>query len=76
MAPECVKPLPSARNTCFLPSESNLGKFAIPQIVTLAWNPLPFWIVSLTESTGTKAFLDGLQRHLKDRYVPSPRLRS
>jgi len=34
----------------------------------LAGKPLPFWVVSLTERTGTESFLDGLQRYLKDRY--------
>ena len=70
-APEYVKPLLSPENTCILLNKSDLEKSTIPETVTFAGEPLPFWVVSLTEGTGTKPFLDGLQRHLKDRYVLS-----
>jgi len=63
-----VKPLLSTENTCILLNKSDLGQFTIPETVTLAGKPLPFWVVSLTERTGTKPFLDGLQCHLKDWY--------
>lgn len=68
-APEYVKPLLSPENTCILLNKSDLKRYVIPEIVTLTGKPLPFWVVSLTEGTGTKSFLDGLQRHLKDRYA-------
>lgn len=68
-APEYVKPLLSPENTYILLNKSDLGESAIPEAVTFAGEPLPFWVVSLTEGTGTKSFLDGLQRHLKDRYA-------
>jgi len=75
-APEYVKALLSPENTCILLNKSDLGQSVIPEKVTFAGNPLQFWVVSLTEGTGAKSFLDGLQRHLKDRYVLRPRLRS
>ena len=68
-APKYVKPLISPENTCILLNKSDLGESATPETVTFAGEPLPFWVVSLTEETGTKSFLDGLQRHLKDRCV-------
>lgn len=67
-APEYIRPLLSAENSCILLNKSDLGNHAIPETVTFAGSPLPFWVVSLTEGTGTKSFLDGLQRHLKHRY--------
>jgi hypothetical protein len=71
-APEYVKPLLSPENTCILLNKSDLGQSMIPETVMFAGKPLPFWVVSLTEGTGAKSFLDGLQRHLKDRYVLKP----
>lgn len=68
-APEYVKPLLSPESTYILLNKSDLGECAVPEAVTFAGEPLPFWVVSLTEGTGTKSFLDGLQRHLKDRYA-------
>ena len=69
-APEYVKALLSAEDTCILLNKSDLGSFPTPGAVTFAGVPLPFWAVSLTEGTGAKSFLDGLQHHLKDRYAP------
>ena len=40
-----------------------------PETVELAEKPLPFWVVGLTEGTGAKSFLGGLQCRLKDRYA-------
>jgi hypothetical protein len=71
-APEYVKPLLSPGNTCILLNKSDLGRAVIPETVTFAGKPLPFWVVSLTEGAGVKSFLDGLQCHLKDRYVLMP----
>jgi hypothetical protein len=66
---EYVKPLLSTEDTCIILNKSDLAQFTIPKTVMLAGKPLPFWVVSLTERTGIESFLDGLQRHLKDRYV-------
>ena len=68
-APEYVKPLLSPANTCVLLNKSDLEESTVPETVTFAGEPVPFWVVSLTEETGTKPFLDGLQRHLKNRHV-------
>jgi hypothetical protein len=73
--PEYVKPLLSAEKSCILLNKSDLGNYTIPEKVTFAGSPLPFWVVSLTGGTGTKSFLDGLQRHLKDRYALTPGIR-
>jgi len=72
VAPEYVKPLLSPENTCILLNKSDLGKSKIPETITFAGEPLPFWVVSLTEGAGTKSFLDNLQRYLKDRCVLRP----
>ena len=37
----------------------------IPETVEFFGRPLPFWIVGLTEGTGAKSFLGGLQCRLK-----------
>lgn len=68
-APEHVKPLISAENTCVLLNKSDLGRSNTPETVTFAGKPLPFWVVSLTEETGTKTFLGELQRYLRVRCV-------
>ena len=68
MAPRHVKPLLSAENTYILLNKSDLGQSTIPEAVVLAREPLPFWVVSLTERAGTKSFLESFQLHLKGRY--------